>query len=42
VRQDLIVTPMEDPTLELVPTEINRPLTQSERLLRDAWLNAKR
>jgi predicted metalloprotease with PDZ domain len=42
VTQDLIVTSVEDPTLELVPTEINRPLTQSERFLRDAWLNSKR
>jgi hypothetical protein len=42
VMQDLIVTAVEDPTVELVPTEINRPLTESERFLRNAWLNSKR
>jgi predicted metalloprotease with PDZ domain len=42
VSEELIVTAREDPTLELIPTETNRPLTRSERTLRDAWLGSKR
>ena len=38
---DLVITTQEDPRLELVPTEVNRPLTPSERALRDAWLRSK-
>ena len=38
---DLNVTAQEDPRLELVPAEMNRPLTQSERSLRDAWLRSR-
>jgi predicted metalloprotease with PDZ domain len=42
VTQDLIVTTEGDPTLELVPAEGNRPVTPSERRLRDQWLSSKR
>jgi predicted metalloprotease with PDZ domain len=38
---DLVVTTQEDPRLELVPAEVNRPLTTSERTLRDAWLRSR-
>jgi predicted metalloprotease with PDZ domain len=41
VSEELIVTAQDDPTLELVPVETNRPLTQSERTLRDAWFGSK-
>lgn len=41
VSEELIVTAKEDPTLELVPTETDRPLTQAERTLRDAWLRSE-
>ena len=39
--QNLIVTTAEDPTLELVPAEVSRPLTAAERRLRDEWLSSK-
>ena len=39
--QNLIVTTAEDPTLELVPAEVSRPLTPAERRLRDQWLSSK-
>ena len=38
---DLPLTTREDPHLELVPAETNRPLTASERSLRDAWLRSR-
>jgi predicted metalloprotease with PDZ domain len=38
---DLTVTMVEDQRLELVPIETNRPLTPSERALRDAWLKSR-
>ena len=38
---DLTVTLQEDARLELVPMEALRPLTPSERSLRDAWLASK-
>jgi predicted metalloprotease with PDZ domain len=38
---DLVITTAEDPRLELVPAEGNRPLTLSERTLRDAWLKSR-
>jgi predicted metalloprotease with PDZ domain len=38
---DLTIATQEDPRLELIPTENNRPLTPSERSLRDAWLKSK-
>jgi predicted metalloprotease with PDZ domain len=41
VMQDVTVTVQEDPRLELVPTETNRPLTPSEKNLRDAWLSSR-
>jgi hypothetical protein len=41
LTEELIVVAEEDPTVQLVPTETNRPLTQSERTLRDAWLGSK-
>jgi predicted metalloprotease with PDZ domain len=41
VLLDLKVTTQEDPRLELVPTETNRPLTASERGLRDNWLKSR-
>ena len=39
--RNLIVTTAEDPTLELVPAEVSRPLTAAERRLRDEWLSSK-
>jgi predicted metalloprotease with PDZ domain len=42
VGEELVITAREDPTLELVPAEASRPLTQSERTLRDDWLGSKR
>ena len=41
VPQVLTVTTQEDPRLELVPVEAERPLTRSERSLRDAWLSSR-
>jgi predicted metalloprotease with PDZ domain len=41
LTMDLVITVQEDPGLELVPAERNRPLTPSERALRDAWLGSK-
>jgi predicted metalloprotease with PDZ domain len=38
---DLTITTREDPRLELVPTETNRPLTPSERQTREAWLKSR-
>ena len=38
---DQVMTVREDPHLELVPAERNRPLTPSERAVRDAWLKSK-
>jgi predicted metalloprotease with PDZ domain len=42
ISGEVVVIAREDPTLELVPTETSRPLTQSERTLRDDWLGSKR
>jgi predicted metalloprotease with PDZ domain len=39
--ETLTLTTTEDPRLELVPTDTNRPLTQSERKLRDEWLASR-
>jgi predicted metalloprotease with PDZ domain len=41
VGQTMTVTVTEDPSLELVPMEANRPLAPSERATRDAWLKSK-
>jgi predicted metalloprotease with PDZ domain len=38
---DVVITAQEDPRLELVPLESRRPLTSSERSLRNAWLNSR-
>ena len=38
---DMTIVTQEDPRLEVVPMEVNRPLTQSERALREAWLGSR-